>query len=232
MVSKKSNKLRVSNGQKSKRNNEIISKPIPEEEEKIYQEIGKTRKVNVGLDISSSCIGVCVLDFHTQELIELFPIKLTSSKLEDLFDKGDYVQKIFNQINNKDYIVVNFYVEEIAKKFTTGKSSINTIVVLAKMNMNTCYMFYKTFGIKPTFINVRTARKILGVNIDKKNKSKSTKEKVFEIVKTINPKFPWITHTSSAGKYKGKEVYDKCNEDMCDSWIIAKSGPLIPKEKD
>jgi len=214
----------------NKTNNEIIcSKETEETEGDKKEAVEENKKINVdiGLDISSSCTGVCILDHHTGNLVQLFPIKLTSTKLEDLFDKINVVSTIFNNLKNSNkYNVKNIYVEEIAKKFTGGISSAQTIITLAQMNILVCYEANKIFNLKPKYINVRSARKSIGIAIDQKDKTKSTKEKVFEKVLERNKDFPWHTHIAKTGKHKDEMVYDKCNEDMADSWVIVKSGQI------
>ena len=64
--------------------------------------------------------------------------------------------------------------------------------------------------------------------IDRTDKTKTTKTKVLEIIMTMHPGYPWISHVAKTGKFKNKQVYDKVNEDMADAYIMAKAGPLIP----
>jgi len=241
MVRKKSNNLRVSNGRKSKGNSKNVQTPdasCEKEKEKNNNskenivgsnnnnDGGRPKKeVDVGLDISSSCIGVCILEHKKDVLVEIFKIKLTSTKFEDLIDKAVEVKKHFSRLSK--YSIKNVYVEDIALKFTSGKSSAHTIVTLAKMNALTCYEMYSQYNIKPEFVNVRTCRKKLGISINTKDKTKSTKEKVFDIVRVMKKDFPWETHLAKTGKYKDQLVYDKTNQDMADAYIVCASGQLI-----
>ncbi len=183
-----------------------------------------TMDVDIGLDISTAVIGLCVLKHKTGELVSLENHKFTSSRFEDIFDKVAWFEKTWKP--DPSWNIKNVFVEDIAKKFSVGVSSANTIVILAKMNAIICYLMYVKTGLKAQFVNVRSMRAKLGIKIDTKDKSKSTKEKVFEIVRTLNPEFPWETHLAKAGKSKGKTVYDKCNEDMADSWITCRGGQL------
>lgn len=180
--------------------------------------------VDIGLDISSSIIGICVLKHSDGSLISLNNLNLTSSKFEDLFDKIEFVKKIMNI--SDDWDVKNIFVEDIAKKFSVGASSADTITTLAKMNVLVCYLYYLQTGLKPIYVNVRSMRAKLGIKPDLKDKTKTTKEKVFEIVKERNSTFPWVTHISTRGKNKGEVVFDKCNQDMADSWVVCRGGQV------
>lgn len=228
MGRKKQNPISVLDRGSDKTNNETIcSKSSKEAAEESSEEKVEKIDVDIGLDVSSSCTGVCILEHKTGRMIDIFPIKLTSSKLEDLFDKIKVVSECFHKVLKLNkYNVKNVYVEEIAKKFTGGVSSAQTIIILAQMNILVCYEANKIFNLKPKYINVRSARKAIGIAIDQKDKTKSTKQKVFEKVLDRNKDFPWITHIAKTGKSKDQMVYDKCNEDMADSWVIAKAGQI------
>ncbi len=79
-------------------------------------------------------------------------------------------------------------------------------------------------------INVNTARKTVGLKIDRKSRKK-TKDQVWEWVKTINDadnsKIEWPMKTLKSGPNKGK--IRLCNEayDMADAYVIGKSYFLL-----
>lgn len=183
---------------------------------------GEKRLVDIAFDISTSCTGICVLDSKTGELVKLTHKKLT--KWKDEYEKAD---NFLSDWIESDWQVRRVYIEEAAKKFTPGFSSADTIMTLGRFNGILSYMVYQLFGVKPIMVNVRSARAKLGIKIDYKDKSISTKDKVFLIVRTLNPDFPWIMHEAKTGKFKGQMVYDKVNEDMCDSWVLCRAGMLL-----
>jgi hypothetical protein len=162
------------------------------------------------------------LDSKTGELVKLTHKKLT--KWKDEYEKAD---NFLSDWIESDWQVRRVYIEEAAKKFTPGFSSADTIMTLGRFNGILSYMVYQLFGVKPIMVNVRSARAKLGIKIDYKDKSISTKDKVFLIVRTLNPDFPWIMHEAKTGKFKGRMVYDKVNEDMCDSWVLCRAGMLL-----
>lgn len=181
-------------------------------------------EVDIGLDVSTSVIGVCVLEHKTGKMLSIYPVKLNKAALEDLWDKTTAFEKTLKQNTQANWTVKRIFVEDVAKKFSSGFSSAQTIVTLAKMNALACWIAYGVFGVKPTFINVRTARAALGIKIDTKDKTKTTKEKVFEKVLTLQPSFPWLQHTAKTGKHKDALVYDTCNQDMGDAWVACRGG--------
>ena len=180
------------------------------------------RLVDIGLDISTSCTGICVLDSKTGQLVKLTHKKLV--KFEDEYEKAD---NFLSDWIDPSWKVRRIYIEEAAKKFTPGFSSADTIMTLGRFNGILSYMVYQLFGVKPIMVNVRSARSKLNIKIDYKDKTSSTKDKVLLHVRTLNPSFPWIIREAKTGQFKGQMIYDKVNEDMADSWIICRGGMLL-----
>lgn len=194
-----------------------------EEEEEDYRQV-----VDLGLDISTSIVGVTLLDKTTGNFIKMAAFKLNRARFKDTWDKADHTRKALAEFVDTDkYEVKRIFVEEAAKKFSPGFSSANTIFTLASFNGIVSYQAYELFGAKPKMINVRSARKKLGIKINYKDKSKDTKTKVFEAVRSLNPDFPWEQHVAKTGKRKGQTVYGKQNFDMADAWIICRGGQLL-----
>ena len=186
------------------------------------EDISGKREVVVSFDISTSCTGVCVLDYKTGDLVLLAHKRL--DKFDDEYEKGD---NFSNDWIDPTWNVKRVYIEEAAKKFTSGFSSAGTIMTLGRFNGIISYMVYKWWGVKPTMVSVRSARSRLGIKIDYKDKTTSTKDKVGLIVRTMHPEFPWVTKVAKAGKFKGQTVLEKFNEDMVDAWVIGAAGRIM-----
>lgn len=187
--------------------------------------------VDIGFDVSTSCTGIVLLNSNSGDLIDMLSIKLNTTKLVDVWDKANFVKKfIIENIANKGYKINKIFIEEAHMKFTSGFSSAATIFSLARFNGIVSFMAHELLGPKPTMVNVRTARKLLGINIDHKDKSLSTKEKVLRHVTTMKPNFPWIYHVAKTGKKKGQTVLAKENEDRCDAYVICAGGQKLIKE--
>ena len=178
--------------------------------------------VDIGLDISTAVVGICVLDASTGAMLHLSHKKLT--KFDTEYEKAD---NFTNEWVSDKWIVRKIFIEEAAKKFSPGFSSADTIMTLGRFNGIISYMVYGWFGIKPAMVNVRSARSVLGIKINYKDKTKDTKTKVFEAVLARNPSFPWTKHLAKTGKSKGQVVWDKTNTDMADAWVISRGGQLI-----
>lgn len=195
--------------------------------------------INIGLDISTSIVGVIALEEKTEKLVIMDAIKLTGTKFPNVWVKSSYVKNRLPQlIDPEKYKVKNIFVEEAHMKFTPGFSSAGTLFSLARFNGIVSYIACEIYDVEPEMINVRSARKHLGIKINFKDKSKDTKTKVFEAVKSMNPDFPWVQHVAKGGKHKGETVWSKENFDMADAYVICAGGkrvinlpPPKPKKK-
>lgn len=188
----------------------------------IVEDTSGKREVVVSLDISTFCCGVCVLDYKTGDLVLLTHKKL--DKFDDEYEKGD---NFSNDWVDETWNVKRVFIEEAAKKFSSGLSSAGTIMTLGRFNGIISYMVYKWFGVKPIQIPVRTARKVAGININYKDKTSTTKEKVGVIVHTMYPNYPWVMRVAKVGKFKGQTIYDKTDEDRVDAVVLAKAGRIM-----
>lgn len=178
---------------------------------------------HIGLDISTSIIGVSYLD-NKGNLVDLQNINLKKEKC--LFDKSratlDYFKNISKNSKFSEDVVI--YIEEPFQSFSKGFSSAKTISQLNKFNGIVSYIVYDIFNVKPVYINVNTARKNLQIKIDKS--LKNTKEQVFNWVKE-REKFKWPEKLISRGVNKGLVKYDESCYDMSDAYVISKAGLLI-----
>lgn len=165
----------------------------------------------LGLDISTSCTGVCILD-QDKELIVLDNIRL--DKCPDFFLKCSEVKKYLDDLK-KDHQIQYIFIEQDLQAFRPGLSSAATINTLARFNGAVTFMAYQTFGIRPDLINVTKARSAVGLKINHKDKSRSTKDKVFDWV-SAEIDFDWPRKKTGAVK---TSCYD-----MSDSYVICRAG--------
>lgn len=170
----------------------------------------------LGLDISTSVIGICLLQ-GDRAVIDF----LNLEKQKDIFLKADLFKKKMIEIkNNNDIKIVG--IEENLQAFRPGLSSAKTILSLARFNGICSYISEEVFNLTPDFVNVNSARKINGVKIDRKS-SKNTKEQILDFVSEKEPSFNWPTKVLKSGPRKDTVVLLKECYDMADAYIIANS---------
>lgn len=178
----------------------------------------------IGLDISTSCTGVCLID-ENEQLVVLDAVKLTSSSLTTLWSKADRgIEEIKQLVGDRP--VSKIFVEANAKMFMGGFSSADTLFTLAKFNSLISYLSHKAFNAEVYDINVSSARKSVGYKNTVSDK-RPIKEKVFEFITTLHPKFPWKKHVAKAGKHKNQLVYSAEMKDACDAFVIAVGGKRL-----
>jgi len=175
----------------------------------------------IGLDISTSCTGVCLID-DKENLIALDAIKLTSTSLTNMWQKADRTIQEIQRIGS-GYPVDRIFVEANAKMFSKGFSSADTLLTLAKFNGIVSYLAHKHFSAEVYDINVTSARKAVGFKNTKADK-RPVKDKVFEYVTALHPQFPWKRHVAKTGSHKGQVVFDAEMKDASDAWVICVGG--------
>jgi hypothetical protein len=169
--------------------------------------------LTIGLDISTSCTGICALD-ERGSLVSLTHIKYPS-KLS-LWEKADLTRSELKKlIAQTDGTFKRFFVEESLQKFRPGLSSAKTLTTLSKFNGIVSYLGREVFKIDPEAI-----RKSVGLKIPR---GSNAKEVVLEWV-SQEMNFHWPTKILKSGPRKGQEVLiDPCY-DMADAYLIARAG--------
>ena len=177
----------------------------------------------LGLDISTSVVGVAIVDPETKDLIVSEHIDLT--KIDSVFSKAELVGSELWQIGN-NYDIKNLFVETALMRFIPGRSRADTIVKLAKFNGIVSWMCYDTFGLQPTYLNVNTARSLYGLSFPRGTKGPKRKKMVIEAV---------IEKEKTAFKYemaRGGKNYKKGTDDSADAIVIARAGEFLLRNKD
>ena len=174
----------------------------------------------LGLDISTSCTGWCLLS-HSGELVDLGFVKLKNS--QNIFEKAASLESVFFDLKEK-YDIDKIFVEENLQAFRPGFSSAKTIVTLARFNGIVSYVASKSFEISPQYVNVNVARKSVNLKIvSKKKGGKPTKEQVFDWVKS-RIEYDWPSKCLKSGPRRGMTVLDDSRFDMSDAYVIALAG--------
>lgn len=173
--------------------------------------------LHLGLDISTSNVGWCILDSESQELIEAGAVELSKKKC--IFQKCKEVRSRLSSLNIS-HDISSVSIEENLQAFRPGFSSAKTIVTLARFNGMVTLMCHDEYSITPEFLNVNNARKTVGLKIDRKSES-STKDQVLQFVKTKLPSFDWPMRTLKSGVRKGLVIPADSCYDIADAYIIA-----------
>lgn len=173
----------------------------------------------LGLDISTSIVGLTVLD-NKGRFVHMNYCDLRKEK--DFFKKCDLIRDKLKDV--LEYDIKHIYVEDIMQSFSGGMSSAKTITQLARFNGIVSYIAYELSGIAPVYLNVNTARKLLGIKIDK-NSNVDKKEQVrLWVDDYMKNQLLWPEKVLKSGPNKGKTRLCSYCYDMADSFVIALAG--------
>lgn len=132
----------------------------------------------IGLDISSTKIGIAVLG-KDDELLHSDIIKFKSEL--PLEDRAAIFESIMRKLNSK-YLPYYVFIEEAAMMFSSG-STAHVMSKLQRFNGMCSYACRKAFKENAVQINVRKARKVLGIKIPRQKSA--AKNVVINYVKGI-----------------------------------------------
>lgn len=141
----------------------------------------------LGLDVSTSKIGIAVMDYD-KKIVSSDLIKFkTETSLEErakLFENKLIKLK-------KHYPIMEVFVEEPFIAFGGGKTTAHTMAKLQRFNGMCCYSIFSIFESLPIMVNVRTARNKLGIKIPKGTKQNETKKYIIEYVQKNHAEFTY-----------------------------------------
>jgi hypothetical protein len=167
----------------------------------------------LGLDISTSITGITVLD-DTGAVILFDMVDMRPKKFTSFFLKADAIERRLGQIKNT-YNIDKIFIEESLQAFRPGLSSASVILTLGRFNGIVSWISYKIFGLEPHYIGASTARKALGIKVQR---GENAKEIVLKRVMELEKGFQ-VEYTPKGNPVAGS--YDRA-----DSYVIAKAGYL------
>lgn len=181
----------------------------------------------LGLDISTSCTGICVLD-AIGNIILLDRIEFKGCKtFWDKVDRADAM--LIEMLCRCSSPIERVVVEEPLMGFRTGMSSAQTISMLMKFNGILSNITRNRTGITPEYVSASHARKLCGVKLQRTSiAGMSGKEQVFKHMSEHD-----LKHVEWPVKKNGKPA--DWSRDATDAYVIARaamiSGPIVSVKK-
>lgn len=182
----------------------------------------------IGLDVSTSVTGYCIIDLDCSS-DQGSNIKrlgyIDFKKCNNLFEKADKVASVFGQLVVEFPEIELLGIEEPLLGFQKGMSSASTITTLMKFNGIVSYVARATFKVDPTYVSAAHARKLCGVKVQRTAIAKmSGKEQVFRHMTEHD-----LKHIVWELKKNGQQI--DASRDMTDAYVIAKA-VVIQHEQD
>jgi hypothetical protein len=173
----------------------------------------------LGLDISTTKIGIAVVDAN-DNLVHSDLIKFKSEL--PLEDRAAIFESIMRKVEKK-YNPLYVFVEKPAINFRSG-STAHVMAKLQRFNGMCSYACRKTFKENPELIDVRKARKILGIKIPRGKGTKSLAKRV--VIDYVKERFDEGFNYNLT--YKGNP--QPGTDDRADAVVIALGGIKIIEE--
>ena len=172
----------------------------------------------LALDISTSCTGWCV--FNDQNALEGYGF-IDLSKHKGLYDKASKVKAELLKMLIR-YNIQEVAVEDNLQAFRPGLSSAKTLMTLAQFNGVVRWLCHSELDAPIYAHNVNSARKAVGLKIDRKSKKK-TKEQVWDWVKHEKSEIKWPFKTLKSGPNKGEIRLCDQAYDIADAYVVGKA---------
>ena len=166
----------------------------------------------LGLDISSSKIGIALMKDDQLVISEVIKFKSNLSLEERALTFRERMQKI-----EQHYVIYDIYVEQPALMFKGGKTTAFTMAKLQRFNGMCCFIVREVFDQDAQMVNVRSARRVLNIKVPRGGNTK--KIVIQEVEKRMGDQFKYnLTH-------KGNP--QPGTDDRADAVIVALAGPLL-----
>ena len=170
----------------------------------------------LGLDLSSSITGLCILDSDGNIALKDY---IDLRKEETFFDKINLAKgRLLNIL--KENNIEQIWIEQSLQAFRPGLSSAKTLLTLAKFNGIISWILYEHTGIMPDYIGASSARKKCEIKIPRGEKAKKV---VLNFLLDNEPSF--VVEYTKFGNVK-QHFFD-----IADAIVIAKAGFLCHQEK-
>lgn len=170
----------------------------------------------LGLDISTSVIGLAVMDKEAN-LVHYQNIRYKSGiELEKkAFDFKEVLRDICT-----NYPIHHVYVEQPAMMFGGGKTTAATMSKLQRFNGMCCYAVFDEILLIPELVHVNSARKKMNISIPRIVKNKKA-----YIIQEVEKKYPNFTYelTRQGNPKPG-------TDDIADAIVVAHYGVWMIQE--
>lgn len=183
----------------------------------------------LGLDVSTSVVGVSIVDDSSGKIVPIVLDHIDLGKCESFWEKVDVVTTYLKALKEKSEAagIAHVGVEEALIGFRPGMSSAQTITTLVAFNAVIRHVMRQLFEMDPHAVPAATARKKAGVKVSSKAKTgKSVKDQVFEHMCENDLSHIVWPRKKATKKNPSPDVKDWA-KDTTDAYVIAKATLLL-----
>lgn len=175
----------------------------------------------LGLDVSTSVTGICVIDSSVSPDEAGSHIRLIDRiefpKCKTLWDKADAVATYLSTLTS--WGIERIVLEEPLMGFRSGMSSAQTITQLMRFNGVVSYIARSVFKKEPEYIGSAHARKLCGIKLQRTALGGPQKEQVFAHMAAND-----LKHVQWPVTKTGKQV--PWSRDATDAYVIARAAAV------
>ena len=169
----------------------------------------------LGLDISSSKIGIALLEKEQIVLSEVLKFKPSQS----LEERAEQFETRMRQIE-QHHVVYDVFVEQPAIMFKGGKTTAFTMATLQRFNGMCCYVVNVVFEMEAELINPNSARSTLGIKVPRGIPPRAKKNFIIErMSEKFGDNFTY-NMTRQGNPQPG-------TDDRADALVVALAGPHL-----
>jgi len=181
----------------------------------------------LGLDVSTSITGVCIVDPKIEPDSKgsqiLYLDRIEFKKCKTLWEKADLVAFELSKLLEKFPGKYKVALEEPLMGFRTGMSSASTITTLMRFNGIVSYISREIYKVDPDYIASSSARKLCGIKMQKTSiAGMSGKEQVFKYMSEND-----LKHVIWPTKKNGEAV--DWSRDATDAYVIARAATILSR---
>lgn len=180
------------------------------------------RRFVLGLDVSTSVTGLCVINPAIQEKSGIEVLDRIEFKGSlDLWDKADKVRdRLVSTRDSYPRASWEVALEEPLLGFQKGMSSAATITTLMRFSGMVSYIAKDVFNTRPVYVSAAAARKSCGIKMQRTSVAgMSGKEQVFKFMSEND-----LRHVEWPKKKNGNPV--DWSRDATDAYVIARAHSL------
>jgi hypothetical protein len=168
----------------------------------------------LGLDVSTSIIGVCLLKDNKVVKADYVDLR----KVSGLLHKAQAVENYINN-NLKEVKIEHIFIEQALMFFRRGGSTAKTMAILQNFNGVVSWLCFKLLGLEPQYITPISARSKCGIKVPRGKKAKEVVMEHFLETKEFSIDY---TRYGNVQKY----CYD-----MADAVVVSRAGYYLLLEK-
>lgn len=172
----------------------------------------KAKTKILGLDLSTSSIGYCLLDLKDHSVVAIGSVDVSLE--ETNLSKSQLLEAELNRFIY-NWLDVEVGIEKPLLGFKNGFSQMLTVGKLNQLTGFISARLYDKTKVEPQQVPANTARSLLGI------KAKAGEMKAATIAYATSKGINFETRVVSRGKNKGKIVYVDGVDDAADAFVIA-----------